>query len=126
MATVEEQYEIVADRSTNRLSLTLLGTLDEEQVAEAAEEAVDEAETLRPGFDIVNDISRFRPPSPEAAEPIKEAQAELLEMGVERVVRVADDETSQVVVNAFSRRSKQVGYEGMTAESVAEAERKLS
>jgi len=126
MATVEEQYEIVADRSTNRLSLTLLGTLDEEQVAEAAEEAVDEAETLRPGFDIVNDISRFRPPSPEAAEPIKEAQAELLEMGVERVVRVADDETSQVVVNAFSRRSKQVGYEGMTAESVTEAERKLS
>jgi hypothetical protein len=126
MATVEEQYEIRADRSTNRLYLTLQGTLEAEQVADAAQEAVDKAETLRPGFDIINDISRFRPPSPEAAEPIKEAQADLLEMGVERVVRVADGETSQVVLNAFSRRSKQVGYEGMTAESVAEAERTLS
>lgn len=126
MASVEEQYEIEADRATNRLYLTLQGTLDADQLAEAADEAVSEAERLREGFDIVNDISRFRPPSPEAAKPIKEAQGQLLEMGVERVVRVADDETSQVVVNAFSRRSQQVGYDAMTAESVPEAERKLS
>jgi len=126
MATVEEHYQIEADRTNNRLYLTLQGTLESDQIVAAADEAVSEAEKLREGFDIVNDISRFRPPSPEAAEPIKEAQGKLLEMGVERVVRVADDETSQVVVNAFSRRSQQVGYEAMTAESVAEAERKLS
>ena len=126
MATVEEHYQIEADRTNNRLYLTLQGTLESDQIVAAADEAVSEAEKLREGFDIVNDISRFRPPDPEAAESIKEAQGKLLEMGVERVVRVADDETSQVVVNAFSRRSQQVGYEAMTAESVAEAERKLS
>ena len=121
----DERYEIEADRAENRLYLTLHGTLDADQIAEAADEAVEAAQTLREGFDIVNDISRFRPPSPEAAKPIKEAQGELLEMGVERVVRVVDDETSAGVENAFSRRSQQVGYEAMTATTVDEAERKL-
>jgi glycosyltransferase involved in cell wall biosynthesis len=76
-------------------------------------------------FDIVNDLSGFTPPSPEAAKPIKRAQAELKEMGVDRVVRVVDEETSQVVVNAFERRSKDVGYSGETADSVGAAGRLL-
>lgn len=125
MSLETASYDIDADRPTNRLYLTLTGTLDEERIREAAEEAVEAAESLESGFDIVNDISRFRPPSPEAAKPIKEAQGKLLEMGVERVVRVVDDETSAVVENAFSRRSQQVGYEAMTATTVDEAERKL-
>ncbi|PSQ27547.1 hypothetical protein BRD06_04880 [Halobacteriales archaeon QS_9_67_15] len=41
------------------------------------------------------------------------------------MVRVVDEETSQVVVNAFERRSRSVGYSGETAETVAEAERLL-
>lgn len=125
MSLETASYDIDADRPTNRLYLTLTGTLDEERIREAAEEAVEAAESLESGFDIVNDISRFRPPSPEAAKPIKEAQGKLLEMGVERVVRVVDDETSAIVENAFSRRSQQVGYEAMTATTVDEAERKL-
>lgn len=46
-------------------------------------------------------------------------------MGVDRVVRVVDGETSQIVVNAFERRSRDVGYSGETADSVAAAERLL-
>ena len=49
----------------------------------------------------------------------------LKDLGVDRVVRVVDEETSQVVVDAFERRSRGVGYSGETAETVAEAERLL-
>jgi hypothetical protein len=118
-------FEAEADVRNNRLYLTLSGRMEREELETAADEAVAAAERLRDGFDIINDLSGFAPPSPEAAKPIKRAQAELVELGVDRVVRVVDDDTSQVVVRAFDRRSKDVGYSGETAPSVAEAERLL-
>lgn len=118
-------YELERDPSANRLYLSLTGRMDRAELEIAADETIETAERLREGFDVVTDLSGFKPPSPEAAKPIKRAQAELKEMGVDRVVRVADAETSQVVVNAFQRRSREVGYTGEAAESVLEAERKL-
>jgi hypothetical protein len=118
-------YEVEADTRSNRLYIDLSGRMDADSIAEAADRTVTEAETLDTGFDVVNDITGFKPPSPEAARPIKEAQARLKELGVDRVVRVVDDETSPVVVNAFERRSKDVGYSGETADTVAAAERLL-
>jgi len=99
--------------------------MDADEIGDAADESVAEADSLDDGFDIINDISGFKPPSPEAAKPIKEAQAELKEIGVNHVVRVVDDETSQVVVNAFERRSRDVGYSGGSADTVEAAERML-
>jgi len=118
-------FEAEADVRNNRLYLTLSGRMEREELETAADEAVAAAERLRDGFDIINDLSGFAPPSPEAAKPIKRAQAELVELGVDRVVRVVDEDTSQVVVRAFDRRSKDVGYSGETAPSVDEAERRL-
>lgn len=115
-------FEISADRATNRLYIDITGTVDREEMEEAADKTLSEAETLREGFDIINDLSGFRPPSPEAAKPIKVAQGELQEMGLSRAVRVIDDDTSPVVVNAFERRSQDVGYSGEQADSVAAAE----
>lgn len=115
-------YHVEADTVTNVLYLDLSGRMDHGEIETAADEAVSAAQNLDDGFHIVNDISGFKPPSPEAAKPIKRAQAELKDLGVDRVVRVADEETSQVVVNAFERRSRDVGYSGETAGSVSEAE----
>jgi hypothetical protein len=36
-----------------------------------------------------------------------------------------DDETSDVVINAFERRSRDVGYSGETADSIEDAKRLL-
>lgn len=119
-------YDTEADISANRLYIDLSGRIDADGIEDAASAAVDEAERLRDGFDIVNDLAGFKPPSPEAAKPIKRAQAQLKEMGVDRVVRVTDEETSGVVVTAFERRSRDVGYSGETADSIEEAERLLS
>lgn len=118
-------YEIDADVFENRLYIDLNGRMDAEKIDEAADVTIEKAERLDDGFDIVTDLSGFKPPSPEAAKPIKRAQEQLKEMGVDRVVRVTDDETSQVVVNAFERRSRDVGYSGENADSRDEAERML-
>jgi hypothetical protein len=105
--------------------IDLSGRIDASEIDDAAEISVEKAEQLRGGFDIITDLSGFRPPSPEAAKPIKRAQKHLKEMGVDRVVRVVYDETSQVVVNAFERRSKDVGSRGEQASSLQEAQRIL-
>jgi len=119
-------FEISADRATNRLYIDITGSVEREEMEATADTTISEAETLREGFDIVNDHSGFRPLSPEAVEPIKAAQEELKQMGLSRTVRVVDDETSSVVVNAFERRSRDVGYSAEQADSVAAAEELLA
>ncbi|MFD1642818.1 hypothetical protein [Halohasta litorea] len=118
-------FDIRADTSHNRLYLDITGRVDADEMQDAADKTLSEAEKLQSGFDIINDLSGFRPPSPEAAKPIKVAQGELKEMGLNRAIRVIDGDTNQVVVNAFERRSRDVGYNGEQAESVDEAERML-
>lgn len=118
-------YEIRADTQSNTLYLAFNGTLPEERMVTAADETLSAAEELDEDFSIINDISTFTPPSPEAAKPIKEAQEELKGMGVGAVVRVVGAETSAVVSNAFQRRSRKAGYEGETAPTVEAAERHL-
>ncbi|QCC51898.1 hypothetical protein [Halapricum salinum] len=118
-------YEIRADERTNTLYLSFSGALEEQQMKVAADETLAAAGELDSGFAIINDISTFRPPSPEAAKPIQDAQQQLKTMDVGDVVRVVGDDTSAVVQNAFQRRSRKAGYEGKTAATVQAAERQL-
>ncbi len=102
-------YDIEADTAKNRLYVDLSGRVDAETIEAAASETVAKARRLDDGLDVVTDLAGFVTPTPEAAEPIREAQAELKRSGVDRVVRVTDEDTSQVVVRAFERRSEAVG-----------------
>jgi hypothetical protein len=98
-------YHVEADAVANVLCLDLSGRMDRAEIETAADEVVAAAQNLEDGFHIINDISGFRPPSPEAAKPIKRAQAELKDLGVDRVLRVADEEMSQDVVGYASAES---------------------
>lgn len=118
-------YDVRVDSESDTLYLTLDGRLSADEMKAARDEVVEALGKLPEGFDMINDISTFSPPSPDAAQPIEDAQEEILDSGVGTVVRVVTDDTSTVVRRAFERRSEDVGYEGETAESVAEAERLL-
>lgn len=117
--------EIGYDTDSDVLYVDLSGRLDRDAVQRAADEAVAAADRLGDGFDVITDLRGFAPPAPEAAEPIGEAQAELVGMGLDEVVRVTDEDTSAVVVNAFERRSRKAGYSGDTAPDLRTAERRL-
>jgi hypothetical protein len=118
-------YEVQADTRQNRLYLSLSGRMDREEIDAAAAATKETVREFDEAFDVINDLSGFKPVGPEDAKPIKETQHYLVERGVDRVIRVVDDETSTVITQMFERRSKDAGYSGETADSIEEAERLL-
>jgi hypothetical protein len=118
-------YSVEADRKHNRLYLDLTGRVEKEELRRVADEVVAKAEQLDDGYDIVNDLTGFTPPTRDAVDPIKKIQRQLRYRGLNRTVRVLDEETDRVVAAALERRARDVGYSGETVGSVTEAERRL-
>src|SRR6056297_1868393 len=84
-------YDIRADTVNNRLYMTLEGMLDEEQAIAAVEEIEKAIERLDEGFDIVNDMSEFKPMSQDAADAIDRGKAAAARAGVNATVRVTGE-----------------------------------
>ncbi|MFD1513271.1 hypothetical protein [Halomarina rubra] len=113
-------FDIEADVAANRLNMELRGSLDETQ-AEAAVDAVDtESRKLSPGFEVVNDISGFKPLSQDVAAAIGEGKQILAENGAGALVRITGE--SVVGTMQFKRVGDREGYHVAEAESHAEAE----
>lgn len=117
-------YEVSVDHDKNRLYLKLDGLLDEETANEHVVEMLAAADELDHGFDMVNDISTYKPMSQEATEAIERGKAGLTERGMSAVVRVLGE--SVVGKMQFDRvGSGREGYHIATAETREEAERLL-
>lgn len=118
-------YEVRADESTNRLYITLRGMLDEES-ANRAVEGIDEAtRRLDEGFDIVNDISEFKPMSRDAADAVDRGKAVAADRGANAVVRVTGE--SVIGKMQFDRVGEGAeSYHVVTAETVEDAEQLLA
>lgn len=117
-------YEIDVDRSENRLYLELDGLLDEETATAHVEDMLAAADELDSGFDMVNDISSFKPMNQDASEVIERGKEGLTERGVSAVVRVTGDSvTGKLQFDRVGTDSE--GYHVATAESPEEAEQLL-
>lgn len=125
MATQQGGYEVWTDEDRDVLYLRLTGSMNERRLSEARAAVVEQAETLSEPFDIVNDISELDPQSPEEAEQVKRGQSQLADLGVGDVVRVVDEDTSELVKMTFSVGSSEAGYEGNVAPSIEAAESML-
>lgn len=119
-------FEIEVHPMKNALYIDLTGQLSAPELEAGLEETLTAVESLRDGFDVIADLDGFRLSSADAAEPIEQAQASLVERGMDRVVRVVGDETTAADEHAFERQSRDVGYDGVTVESSAAAERMLA
>jgi hypothetical protein len=116
-------YEVRTDRSANRLYLRLEGHMDEAQTKAAADEVIDAMADLEPGWEMVNDISEFKPATQDATAHIERGKKAAAENGVGAIVRVVDNVTGKL---QFNRVGKDVqSYEVTEAESLEEAERLL-
>ncbi|MGA2368708.1 MAG: hypothetical protein ABSF74_09110 [Dehalococcoidia bacterium] len=87
---------------------------------EAADKTIVEVKKLKPGFDIINDISECKPATIKGIEEIKRAQLVIKEGGVRRVIRIVGHSVTE---GQFARKSQEAGYEADTAPSIAEAEK---
>lgn len=98
--------------------------LDEETAEAHVDDMLDAADELEPGFDMVNDISTFKPMSPEAKQAIERGKEGLTERDMSAVVRVTGE--SALGELQFSRvGTDKEGYHVATAETRMEAERLL-
>ncbi len=112
-----------ADIAKNRLYVVLQGFFVEAEAREAADVTIAEAKKLRPGFDIINDISTVKATSEQGVLELLRCQVFLKERGMGRVIRVVPE--LSVGSLQIARTSKQAGYEADTATSIEEAEEML-
>jgi cell division ATPase FtsA len=116
----EPSYKVWADIPLNRLYIVLEGFMPLDMLKAAADKVIAEGDKLKPGFHVINDISRMATTSPEGADHIKRAQAHLKEIGVARVIRILLQENT-VTKMQFDRTSKEF-YQANVASSLEEAE----
>ena len=113
-------YKIDVDETKNCLVIVLDGFMSEEEVSEAARKTREAVDRLKPGFSVINDISKFKPTGAESAKEIKAAQAFVASHGVGKVIRVVDSTLAKM---QFSRTQREAaaGYEVLEARSIDEA-----
>ena len=116
-------HEIRADQSKNRLYITLGGFSSLDQVEQTVQEVKQAIQNLRPGFDVITDVSSYRPAREEVAAAIQQMQVFLKSAGMRRVVRVLS--SSAIAGMQFNRLGKEAGYQASHVSSLEEAEKLL-
>ncbi len=117
------KYDIRADIVKNRLYIKLDGFFSDEELKEGVDKIIVEAKKLTKGFDVINDISSFKPASQTALSEMKRAQLYVKENGARRVIRVMDQ--ASISSMQLARTSKEAGYDADVAATLAEAEKLL-
>ena len=56
------------DKEKNRLYVVLTGFIDAEEMKANSDETIELTKQLKPGFDVITDISNFKPTKPEATK----------------------------------------------------------
>ena len=113
-----KMHEVEVDTGKNRIYLHLKGYLQEDELLEASSKVKKGIDQLKPGFDIINDISEFNPATQRGREIIKETQIYALQKKVNRVVRVVGNVIGQI---QFDRSSREAGYTAVSVRSLEEA-----
>ncbi len=118
-------YQVRSNRTKNRLYIQLDGYMSETEAREAANTLITEAKKLKPGYDIISDITGFKPMSPEGAREIEHAQKYVIQNGVRHIMRVVGPNV--IGRMQFQRTSKASGSSSLTEEvaSLEEAEHRL-
>jgi hypothetical protein len=112
-----------ADVSKNRLYITLKGSVGQGEYQQIASQAIDMIKKLKPGFDVVTDISEFEPATQKAAESLLLVHKALMDHGVNRIVRVVGKELKATVGKIqFERASRDAGIVADSVDSLEDAE----
>ncbi len=115
--------EIHANVGKNRLFIRIEGRLDGAQARSAADAMIKEMDRLRPGFDVVSDLTKAEPMGPEGSAQLKRVLEAQRERKYGRAVRIVGK--SVAVAVQFERDSKEYNHQPYLAFSLEEAERLL-
>lgn len=117
--------KVTADTAQNRLNITMIGTLSVEEAQKSKLTIEATIATLQPGFDVINDISRFIRGDDAAGNVLKEIIILLIQNRVNRVVRVVGTSKSGLI--QFANNTLQIEqYKISYVPTLEEAELLLS
>jgi hypothetical protein len=117
-------YAIRADTLKNRLYVTLSGFFTLEEMQRCGDETIEATKKLRPGYDVVTDITQFKPGPPEIAKDIERVQAHFRKSGARQGVRIVGG--SVLSGMQFRRTGAQVEYNSVNVASLQDAEELLN
>jgi len=89
--------KVTADTVQNRLHIAMIGTLSVEEAQKSKLTIEATIASLKPGFDVINDISRFIRGDDAAGNVLKEIIILLIQNRVNRVVRVIGTSKSGLI-----------------------------
>jgi len=115
-------FQVNVSAEKNRLYVTLEGHLQAEERMAAAKAFIAAIGELKPGFDIVHDMSGLHPTDADGLKILLRAQAAAKIKGLRTVVRVVRIPLSRL---QFERISLESGWEFKTASSLEEADAML-
>lgn len=117
--------KVTANTAQNRLNITMIGTLSVEEAQKSKLTIEATISTLKPGFDVINDISRFIRGDDAAGNVLKEIIILLIQNRVNRVVRVVGTSKSGLI--QFANNTLQIEqYKISYVPTLEEAELLLS
>ncbi len=116
-------FAIRADIQKNRLYVKFVGFFDYNEMKASTDKTIEEAKKLKPGFDVINDVSEFKPAGQDMLKEIERAQSYLKKAGVRHGIRV--EGKAKLTNIQFSRIGKTVDYVADIVETMEEAEKLL-
>ena len=115
-------FNIHSDPEKNRLYITLAGHLESSERQQAAKVYLAALKELRPGFDIINDLTALHPTDKDGIQELIRLQSATRIKGLRTVIRVA---RIPITRRQLERVAEETGWTYETAETVAEAEARL-
>jgi cytosine/adenosine deaminase-related metal-dependent hydrolase len=116
-------YEVQALVGKNRLVVRIWGDIDDAEARQVGDAAVKAIERLRPGFDVMSDLTGLSPVTPEGLAQLRRIIEAARARGIRRVVRVVGRSVDAAL--QFERISRELGHEAYLAFSLEEASRLL-
>jgi hypothetical protein len=116
-------YTIKADIEKNRLYVTLVGFFNQILMKECTDKTIEEAKKLKPGFDVITDLSQFKPVGQDAQDEIARGQAFFKQAGIKHGIRIEGSAT--LASSQFNRLGKTVDYNPNVVKNLEEAEKLL-
>jgi MFS superfamily sulfate permease-like transporter len=116
-------FTVKADVQKNRLYVTFQGFFNFIEMKECTDKTIEECKKLKPGYDVITDISQFKIVGQDATGEVARAQAHFKKSGVRHAIRVVGN--SALANSQFTRIGKTVDYVPQTVATPAEAEKIL-
>src|ERR1700722_11550169 len=117
-------YKVEVDIALNRLYLTLSGFFSIEEIKRSGDETIKATSKLRRGYDVITDISNFKPGTEDIAKDILRVQTHFVASGARQGVRIVGK--SRIASMQLNRTAKVAGWSSTSVETLAAAEEFLA